>query len=105
INEHSDLTASYKDRKTGRKITHFTFTFGLKVKEQGDIQESEIPKVGLEEVPKPQQKQKKGNNHDEIRAAINDLLAMQNMSKMAGKPLAEIATPQQMEKYRKYKLI
>lgn len=31
INEHSDLEVSYEDKKTGRKITHFTFTFAIKV--------------------------------------------------------------------------
>jgi hypothetical protein len=27
INQHSDLTVSYTQRKTGRNVTHFTFTF------------------------------------------------------------------------------
>jgi hypothetical protein len=30
INEHSDLTASYTQRKTGRNVTHLTFTFAPK---------------------------------------------------------------------------
>lgn len=30
INEHSDLTASYSQRKTGRNVTHLTFTFAPK---------------------------------------------------------------------------
>lgn len=30
INEHSDLTASYEQRKTGRNVTHFTFSFAPK---------------------------------------------------------------------------
>jgi hypothetical protein len=30
INEHSDLTASYTQRKTGRVVTHLIFTFALK---------------------------------------------------------------------------
>ena len=30
INEHSDLTASYAQRKTGRNVTHLTFTFAPK---------------------------------------------------------------------------
>jgi plasmid replication initiation protein len=30
INEHSDLTASYTQRKTGRVVTHLIFTFGPK---------------------------------------------------------------------------
>jgi hypothetical protein len=30
INEHSDLTASYTQRKTGRNVTHLTFTFASK---------------------------------------------------------------------------
>ena len=106
INTHSDLNASYEDNKTGRKITHFTFTFGLKIKEQGAVQEPAKPKPEPEEAPKAARTRKEEpNNQDEIRAAINDLLAMQNMAKMAGKPLAEMATPKQMETYRKYKLI
>lgn len=106
INDHSDLNASYKDKKTGRKITHFTFTFGLKIKEQDKVQEPEHPKIEPEEMPKAQRTRKEApNNQDKIRAAIEDLLGMQNLAKMAGKPLAELATPKQMERYRKYKLI
>ena len=106
INEHSDLTAGYEDKKTGRKITHFIFTFGLKAKEQVKGQEDENPKTEPEGKPIPKRTRKETtNNEAEIRAVINDLLGMQNMAKMAGKPLAEIATPKQMEKYRKYKLI
>ena len=30
INEHSDLTAEYTQRKTGRNVTHLTFTFDYK---------------------------------------------------------------------------
>ena len=30
INEHSDLTASYAQRKTGRTVSHFTFSFAPK---------------------------------------------------------------------------
>lgn len=32
LNEHSDLEVRYEDKKTGRKITHFTFTFAIKVR-------------------------------------------------------------------------
>ena len=106
INGHSDLTASYEDKKTGRKITHFTFTFGLKVKDQGKAKEPEQPKTEDQKAPKQPRKRKESiDNKEEIKATINDLLAMQNMAKMAGKPLAEMATPQQMEKYQKYNLI
>lgn len=106
INEHSDLNASYEDKKTGRKITHFTFTFGLKVKEQGKVKEPEQSKFEAENKPKIQ-RTRKVEQHDkyDIQAVIEDLLGMQNLAKMAGKPLAEMATPQQMEKYRKYNLI
>ena len=34
INEHSDLTASYTQRKTGRNVTHLTFTFAPKAEPQ-----------------------------------------------------------------------
>lgn len=30
INEHSDLTCSYEQRKTGRTVTHLIFTFAKK---------------------------------------------------------------------------
>jgi len=30
INKHSDITAQYTQRKTGRNVTHLTFTFGPK---------------------------------------------------------------------------
>lgn len=106
INEHSDLYADYETIKTGRKITHFNFIFGLKVKEQGTVQEPDKPKVEPEEQPKAL-RTRKAVQHDraDIQAALEDLLGMQNLAKMAGKPLAEMATPKQMETYRKYKLI
>lgn len=106
INEYSDLTASYEDKKTGRKITHLTFTFGLKVKEQGTVKEPEKAKVEPEEQPKAR-RTRKAEQHDkaDIQAVIEDLLGIQNLAKIQGKPLAEMATPKQMEKYRKYKLI
>jgi hypothetical protein len=34
INEHSDLTTSYAQRKTGRNVTHLTFTFAPKEEAQ-----------------------------------------------------------------------
>jgi hypothetical protein len=34
INEHSDLTASYTQRKTGRNVTHLIFTFSVKEETQ-----------------------------------------------------------------------
>lgn len=102
INEHSDLYAKYENKKTGRKITHFVFEFGLKVKEKA----SEPTKKGallaetvVNAEPAP------ANNRAEMERALEDLLGMQNLAKMAGKPLAEMATPHQMEKYRQYKLI
>jgi hypothetical protein len=64
------------------------------------------PETEPEDKPKPQRTREEApNNEAEIRATIEDLLGMQNLAKMEDKPLAEIATPQQMEKYRKYRLI
>jgi plasmid replication initiation protein len=34
INQYSDLWVKYSQRKTGRKVTHFLFTFGLKKTEK-----------------------------------------------------------------------
>ena len=34
INEHSDLSASYAQRKTGRNVTHLIFTFAPKEEAQ-----------------------------------------------------------------------
>jgi hypothetical protein len=50
INEHSDLTASYEQRKTGRNVTHLSFTFAPKEPEAppapasppADIRDSEL---------------------------------------------------------------
>lgn len=102
INEHSDLYANYEDKKTGRKITHFNFTFGLKVKEQ-DAKTHTKPQK--QEEPRQRERQKPETNKEEAQQVLNDFLGMQNLAKTAGKELAELATPQQMEKYRKYKLI
>jgi hypothetical protein len=44
INEHSDLSASYTQRKTGRNVTHLTFTFAPK-------EESRPPQAAAEEAP------------------------------------------------------
>jgi hypothetical protein len=64
------------------------------------------PETEPEDKPKPRRTREEApNNEAEIRAAIEDLLGMQNLAKMEDKPLAEMATPQQMEKYRKYRLI
>ena len=106
INTHSDLTASYEDKKTGRKITHLTFIFALKVRTETTDQAPEKPTVEPENKHKTQ-RTRKAEQHDkaDIQAVIEDLLGMQNLAKIQGKPLAEMATPKQMEKYRKYKLI
>ena len=108
INEFSDLTATYETEKTGRKITHLTFTFGLRVKEPQKRQD----KCKDGEYLKPTTKLKRevdsgqpAEENEEIKRVIEDLLGMQNLAKIQGKPLAEMATPKQMEKYRKYKLI
>ena len=107
INEHSDLSASYETEKTGRKITHFNFSFGVKLKDQTKEKDQIKPSSELERKPRQRQKQKEDTTgeKEEIKRVIEDLLGMQNLAKMAGKPLAEMATPQQMEKYRKYNLI
>ena len=52
INEYSDLTVSYEDKKTGRKITHFTFTFALKIRTETKDQAPEQPTVEPENKPK-----------------------------------------------------
>ena len=44
INEHSDLTASYTQRKTGRNVTHLIFTFSVK-------EEAKLEPVAAKEVP------------------------------------------------------
>lgn len=110
INTHSDLTASYEDKKTGRKITHFTFTFALKVRGEENTKEPE--KEPESRKPEPEEAPKAARTRKEetpdiagYQAALEDFLGMQNLIKMAGKPLAEMATPKQMETYRKYKLI
>jgi hypothetical protein len=40
INEHSDMTAGYEQRKTGRNVTHFTFIFDLKAVEPGQPEQA-----------------------------------------------------------------
>jgi len=110
INTHSDLTASYEDKKTGRKITHFTFTFALKVRGEESTKapekEPESRKAQPEEAPKSRRTRKEGTpDIAGYQATLEDFLGMQNLIKMAGKPLVEMATPKQMETYRKYKLI
>ncbi len=47
INEYSDLTASYSQRKTGRTVTHFTFTFAPK--EEAKKAKPKKPPVGSRE--------------------------------------------------------
>ena len=45
INEFSDLTASYTQRKTGRMVTHFTFSFHKKEKPKPEQKAAKKPKV------------------------------------------------------------
>jgi hypothetical protein len=56
INEHSDLTASYAQRKTGRNVTHLIFTF----------------------VPKEEAEPKKAKAHD-APAAVRDSALFQRL--------------------------
>lgn len=67
INEHSDLTASYTQRKTGREVTHLTFTFApkedtqpqeaasarvkLQKRKQGTVQPTEPDTIKTDEIP------------------------------------------------------
>lgn len=51
INEHTDITASYEQVKTGRNITGFTFKF----KQKSKAVEKEKAKTPKEESPKPTQ--------------------------------------------------
>jgi plasmid replication initiation protein len=46
INEHSDLTASYVQRKTGRNVTHLTFSF--KPKEEPKPKKAEAAKPAFD---------------------------------------------------------
>jgi plasmid replication initiation protein len=45
INEFSDLTASYTQRKTGRMVTHFTFSFHKKEEPKPEQKAVQKPKV------------------------------------------------------------
>lgn len=101
INKHSDIYAGYETSKTGRKITHFSFTFGLKVKEK----QAAESKAKAKQDTSTKRKQPLKTNTEEAQQVLNDFLGMQNLAKTASKELAELATPQQMEKYRKYRLI
>lgn len=102
INGHSDMYASYKDKKTGRRITHFNFTFGLKIKDAESV--NKLPEQ--EVTPQKERKRSEPNaNKEEAQQVLTDFLGMSNLAKLGGKELAELITPQQMEKYRKYKLI
>ena len=106
INNHSDLQANYEDKKTGRKITHFDFTFSLKVKDStADTDKKEPETKTAAKVLKPKTIKQEETQDNEKSRVLNDFQAMQNMAKMAGQPLADVAHPIQMENYRKYKLI
>jgi plasmid replication initiation protein len=52
INEHSNLTVSWTQRKAGRRVTHLTFTFGEKDKPAAKPQEKRILGVSKSEVEK-----------------------------------------------------
>ena len=45
INEFSDLTASYTQRKTGRMVTHFTFSFNKKEEPKPEQKAAKKPKA------------------------------------------------------------
>jgi hypothetical protein len=52
INEHSDLTANYAQRKTGRNVTHLIFTFAFK--EEAPLQQALPPQALPPQSPSPQ---------------------------------------------------
>ena len=54
INEFSDLTASYTQRKTGRIVTHLIFEFSLKPTAKSEArQETEVAKPPKQPLPEP----------------------------------------------------
>jgi len=54
INEFTDLTASYTQRKTGRIVTHFIFIFSKKpIPEQATNQETTVAKPAKQSVLEP----------------------------------------------------
>lgn len=48
INKNSDLWVKWKQKKTGRKVTHLIFRFGLKEEQKSKTQKSEIKIQGVE---------------------------------------------------------
>lgn len=72
INEHSNIRASYSQRKSGRTVTHFQFKFGLKnpPKANKKLTEEEINRQA---------------RPGESRAAV--------IARLTGSPLSDIAKP------------
>jgi hypothetical protein len=54
VNEFSDLTASYTQRKTGRVVTHLLFTFSKKpIPKKESQQETDVAKPPKQPLPEP----------------------------------------------------
>ncbi|PTQ86174.1 replication initiation protein RepM [Agitococcus lubricus] len=73
INQHSDLSVSYSQRKTGRTVTHLTFTFNHKHQapkqpKSRQLDDSErIPKSEIERLARP------GETYEEAEERIRKL--------------------------------
>jgi len=73
INQYSDLRVNYTQRKTGRSVTHFCFTFGLKEVEKttktNPIKPKQMTPTQWANLPENQSKTR-GKTEAEIRAMM-----------------------------------
>lgn len=73
INEHSDMTASYTQRKQGRVVSHFTFQFGFKsgqVPSAAKAKRKRITKAEIEKAARP------GESYEEVKARLEEQLKL-----------------------------
>lgn len=74
INEHSDMTASYTQRKQGRVVSHFTFQFGFKsgqVPSATKAKRKRITKAEIEKAARP------GESYEEVKARLEEQLNLE----------------------------
>jgi plasmid replication initiation protein len=104
INEHTDITVSYKQHKKGRVITGFSFSFTFKKQKNSKLgAHEEIYPLPL--IKPSTTKAPVTNDNAAKRDALTQFLGYQQRAKLLNEAIEQLATEKEIQQFKKYEFM
>lgn len=105
INEHTDITVSYKQHKKGRVITGFSFSFTFKKPKNSKLgAHEEIYPLPLIK-PSTTTKAPVTDDNAAKRDALTQFLGYQQRAKLLNEAIEQLATAKEIQQFKKYEFM